>query len=64
MSSVIYDFIVFLAFFLLIKSTQTMLTCEWVSLYDGEVPYAKDLLAVITSGLKLTFGGLKESGSE
>lgn len=38
--------------------------CDGGSLYDGEAPNVKDLLKGIISGLKILFGGLKESGSE
>lgn len=41
-----------------------MLTCEGASLHDGEEPNVKDLLEEMISGLKLIFGGLKESGSK
>ena len=42
----------------------TLFTCDGGSLYDGEAPNVKDLLKGIISGLKILFGGLKESGSE
>lgn len=38
----------------------TLFTCDGGSLYDGEEPNVKGII----SGLKILFGGLKESGSE
>ena len=41
-----------------------MFTCDGASLLGAEEPNVKDLLEGITSGLKLFFGRLKESGNE